>query len=234
MRHRPKRLSEGDPRKVRGAGGQSASGRGEPGQISESARAPTRPSDPQLVEEARQGSHAAFEQLVRRYSERAFRAAYRVVRNTDTAEEVLQEAFLKAYRGLRRFECRSGFYTWLYRIVVNLALDRRRRDRPGTTTEWDDRVVGEVEARASLPDADDPERSAQRREIREIVARGIEQLPDGQREVMLLRVVEGLSYEEIAATMGISKGTVMSRLHYARRKMVSFLKQHDVDPEDSE
>jgi RNA polymerase sigma-70 factor (ECF subfamily) len=227
-------LSEGNQRKVRGTGGLPASGRGKPGQTSDSARAATGPSDPQLVEEARQGSHAAFEQLVRRYSERAFRAAYRVVRDTETAEEVLQEAFLKAYRGLQRFECRSGFYTWLYRIVVNLALDRRRRDRPGTTTEWDDRVVGEVDARAVLPEAEDPERAAHRREVRELVARGIEQLPDGQREVILLREVEGLSYEEIAATMGISKGTVMSRLHYARRKMVSFLKRYDLDPEEPE
>ncbi len=116
--------------------------------------------------------------------------------------------------------------------MVNLALDRRRRDRPGTTTEWEDRVVGDVDARASLPEAEDPERAARRRQVREIVARGIEQLPDGQREVMLLREVEGLSYEEIAATMAISKGTVMSRLHYARRKMVSFLTEHGVDPED--
>ena len=95
-------------------------------------------------------------------------------------------------------------------------------------------MVGEVDARASLPAAEDPETAAHRREVRELVARGIEQLPDGQREVILLREVEGLSYEEIAATMGISKGTVMSRLHYARRKMVSFLKQHDLDPEEPE
>jgi RNA polymerase sigma-70 factor (ECF subfamily) len=156
-----------------------------------------------------------------------------VVRDTEAAEEVLQEAFIKAYRGLRRFECRSSFYTWLYRIVVNLALDRRRRDRPGLTTEWTDRAVTEVDARMPLPETEDPELAARRSEIRELVARGIEQLPDGQREVLVLREVDGLSYEEIAATMGISKGTVMSRLHYARRKMVTFLKQHDVDPEDS-
>jgi RNA polymerase sigma-70 factor (ECF subfamily) len=227
-------LNEGDPRKVRGTGGLPASGRGKPVAAGEGPKQAAGASDPQLVEEARQGSHAAFEELVRRYSERAFRAAYRVVRNTETAEEVLQEAFLKAYRALRRFECRSSFYTWLYRIVVNLALDRRRRDRPGATAEWDDRVAGEVDPRASIPEAEDPERAAQRREVRELVARGIEQLPDGQREVILLREVEGLSYEEIAATMGISKGTVMSRLHYARRKMVSFLRQHGLDPEDPE
>jgi RNA polymerase sigma-70 factor (ECF subfamily) len=185
------------------------------------------------VEEAQRGSNAAFEELVRRYSERGFRVAYRVLRDREAAQDVLQEAFLKAYRGLRRFECRSGFYTWLYRIIVNLSLDRRRRDHPGTTTEWEDRVVPEADARASLPEAQDPERASRRREIREIVGEGIQELPDGQREVLLLREVDGLSYEEIAATMGISKGTVMSRLHYARRKLVTFLKRHDVDPGDA-
>ncbi len=198
-----------------------------------SRRAPAGTAETRLVEEARAGSHAAFEELVRRYSERAFRAAYRVLHSPEAAEDVLQEAFLKAYRGLRRFECRSGFYTWLYRIVVNLALDRRRRDRAGSTTEWEDRVVAEVDARATLPQGSDPELVSRRREVRELVARGIETLPDAQRTVLLLREVDGLSYGEIAEAMRISKGTVMSRLHYARRKMLAFLKQHGVDPEDA-
>ena len=202
-----------------------------PSQTSQRASAGT--AETRLVEEARTGSHAAFEELVRRYSERAFRAAYRVLHSPEAAEDVLQEAFLKAYHGLRRFECRSGFYTWLYRIVVNLALDRRRRDRAGSTTEWEDRVVAEVDARATLPEGSDPERVSRRREVRELVARGIETLPDAQRTVLLLREVDGRSYEEIAEAMRISKGTVMSRLHYARRKMLAFLKQHGVDPEDA-
>ncbi len=233
MGDRPKRLSEGDQRKGRGSGGAAAPG---PEPLAPSrktaAEGESEPSESQLIEEARSGSHGAFERLVRRYSERAFRAAYRVLRDKEASEDVVQEAFLKAYRGLRRFECRSGFYTWLYRIVVNLALDRRRRDR-GITTEWEDRALEDVDARATLPQAEDPELASRRRELRQLVARGIEGLPDGQREVLLLREVDGLSYEEIAASMRISKGTVMSRLHYARRKMVAFLKQHGVDPEDA-
>jgi RNA polymerase sigma-70 factor (ECF subfamily) len=197
-----------------------------------SASGPER-TDSELVEEARTGGHAAFEKLVRRYSDRAFRTAYRLLRDPHAAEDVLQEAFLKAYRGIRRFELRSGFYTWLYRIVVNLALDRRRRDRSASNVELEDRAIDDADARASLPEAEDPERSSRRREIRELVARGVETLPEGQREVLLLREVEGLSYEEIAAVMRISKGTVMSRLHYARRKMVVFLTRHGVDPEDA-
>ena len=83
--------------------------------------------DAELIREAQNGSHRAFEELVRRYSERAYRAAFRVVRDAQIAEDVLQEALLKAYRSLRSFESRSSFYTWLYRITVNLALDRQRR-----------------------------------------------------------------------------------------------------------
>ncbi len=229
---RRRRLSERDPGKVRRFGSDQATGAGSK-KGSRPVRPASDPADPRLVEEAREGSHAAFEELVRRYSDRAFRAAYRVLRNPEAAEDCLQEAFLKAYRGLRQFECRSGFYTWLYRIVVNLALDRRRRDRGGQTTEWEDRVVAEVDAGATIPEGEDPERFSRRREIREIVARGIETLPDAQRSVLLLREVDGLSYEEIAETMQISKGTVMSRLHYARQKMLTFLKKHGVEPEDA-
>jgi RNA polymerase sigma-70 factor (ECF subfamily) len=190
------------------------------------------PLDRQLVREAQEGSHAAFEALVRKYSERAFRVAYRVVRDEELAADVLQEAFIKAYRGLRSFENRSAFYTWLYRIVVNLALDRRRRERPGGAVEWADDVAHSVDVRVAQPPATSPEVESARAEVRQLVARGVQELPDGQREVLLLREVEGLSYQEIAATMGISKGTVMSRLHYARRKMEAFLRKRGVEPED--
>jgi RNA polymerase sigma-70 factor (ECF subfamily) len=148
------------------------------------------------------------------------------------AADVLQEAFIKAYRGLRKFENRSAFYTWLYRIVVNLALDRRRRERTAAAVEWDDEVAREVDVRVAKPPEHNPEVDSARAEIRELVSRGIQKLPEGQREVLLLREVEGMSYQEIAATMRISKGTVMSRLHYARRKMESFLRGHGVEPED--
>ena len=189
-------------------------------------------TDQELVRGAQQGNRADFELLVRRYSERAFRAAYRVLREPTASEDVLQEALIKAYRSLDGFEGRSSFYTWLYRIVVNLALDRRRSDLRAPTVEWDDQVIGRLDPRALQPEAGDPELASRRTEVRELVARGIQKLPDGQREVLLLREVDGLSYEEVASSMGISKGTVMSRLHYARKKLVAFLSQHGVKPED--
>jgi len=191
--------------------------------------------DADLIREAQKGSHRAFEELVRRYSERAYRAAFRVVRDPQIAEDVLQEALLKAYRSLRSFENRSSFYTWLYRITVNLALDRQRREKRGAMLEWNDEVARDVEPRGAFAVPADPEVASQRVQLRELVAEGIQGLPDGQREVLLLREVEGLSYEEIAQSMEISKGTVMSRLHYARKKLIAFLREHGVSkPEDVE
>ncbi len=189
-------------------------------------------ADAELIREAQKGSHVAFEGLVRRYHERAFRAAFRVVRDPELAAEVLQEAYIKAYRGIRQFESRSAFYTWLYRIVVNLALDRRRRERGVQMVEWEDEVAEQADIRAILPVASNPEVASQRAHVLELVSEGVQGLPDGQREVLLLREVEGLSYEEIADTMKISKGTVMSRLHYARKKLVAFLTTRGIAPED--
>ena len=199
--------------------------------------APTGPeaarTDAELIREAQADSHAAFETLVRRYAERAYRAAYRVVRDQQAAEEVLQEALIKAYRALPRFEARSSFYTWLYRITVNLALDRRRRGKRAPAVEWDDTIAHEIDPRAcARASRRIPRSRSLRLEVRELVAEGIQTLPDGQREVLLLREVDGLSYEEIAETMQISKGTVMSRLHYARKKMMAFLVERGVEPED--
>jgi RNA polymerase sigma-70 factor (ECF subfamily) len=190
-------------------------------------------SDAELISAAQGNDHVAFETLVRRYSERAYRAAYRVVRDQQAAEEVLQEALIKAYRALPRFEARSSFYTWLYRITVNLALDRRRRGKRAPAVEWDDAIAHEIDPRSTLPEPANPEVASLRLEVRELVAEGIQTLPDGQREVLLLREVDGLSYEEIAETMQISKGTVMSRLHYARKKMMAFLVARGVQPEDA-
>jgi len=190
-------------------------------------------SDIELIQLAQANDHVAFETLVRRYSERAYRAAYRVVRDQQAAEEVLQEALIKAYRALPRFEARSSFYTWLYRITVNLALDRRRRGKRAPAVEWDDAIAHEIDPRSTLPEPANPEVASLRLEVRELVAEGIQTLPDGQREVLLLREVDGLSYEEIADTMQISKGTVMSRLHYARKKMMAFLAARGVEPEDA-
>jgi RNA polymerase sigma-70 factor (ECF subfamily) len=188
-------------------------------------KAPASPSDADVIARARKGDHDAFRVLVERYQERAYRLALRVLRDEEAARDVVQEGFLKVYRSLDRFEGRSSFYTWLYRVMMNLCLDAKRRDRSDRQVEWDDGAP--VEADPGSADAASPlyqERSGpvgalERSELRGFVARAIEQLPDDARQTLLLREVEGLSYAEIAECLDVPKGTVMSRLHHARRRV---------------
>jgi len=197
------------------------------------------PSDAEAIERARRGDHAAFRVLVERYQARVYRLALRVLRDEERARDASQEAFLKVYRSLDRFEGRSGFYTWLYRLVLNLCLDLRRRDRSDREVPWDDERAlsgsggGGAAARAgehTPSPGDGPLRALERTEIRERVAAAIEELPDVQRETLVLREVEGLSYKEIADVLGISKGTVMSRLHYARKRVQAILLRQEETP----
>jgi RNA polymerase sigma-70 factor (ECF subfamily) len=151
-----------------------------------------------------------------------------VLRDPEQARDAVQEGFLKAYRALRRFEGRSRFYTWLYRLVLNVCLDLRRRDRSGRHVEWEETEAVEpwvgsapLDGSGSLDFA--PADAALRKELREQVAAAIEAVPGAARETLILREIEGLSYAEIAEALGIPKGTVMSRLHYARRRVRQLL-----------
>jgi len=187
------------------------------------------PSDADVVAKAKKGDHDAFRILVDRYQERAYRLALRVLRDEESARDVVQDAFLKVYRSLDRFEGRSSFYTWLYRVVMNLCLDHKRRDRSPPNVEREDETAGGVDPGA--PDAanelyqerETPAGSLERAQLREVVARAIEQLPEDARQTLVLREIEGLSYAEIATCLDVPKGTVMSRLHHARRKVREIL-----------
>lgn len=157
-----------------------------------------------------------------RYQGRAHRLALRVLRDEEQARDAVQDAFLKVYRSLGRFEGRSSFYTWLYRLVLNVCLDLRRRDRSDRHVEWDDsRSVEPMMGTEGAPGTLEPPQAdaALRRELREQMAAAIEALPEAARETLILREVDGLSYAEIAEALQIPKGTVMSRLYYARRKV---------------
>ena len=198
------------------------------GRISASAPASKSetPSDREVIERARAGDHEAFRVLVERYQDRAFRLALRVLRDEELARDVVQEGFLNAYRSLDRFEGRSNFFTWLYRVIMNLCIDARRRDRFSNRVEWDEqsalKTSAALEADALNPLSQElgaPSAAMEGAELRAEVARAIETLPDDARQTLLLREVEGLSYAEIAKALSIKKGTVMSRLHYARRRV---------------
>jgi RNA polymerase sigma-70 factor, ECF subfamily len=175
------------------------------------------PADLELVARARAGDRDAFRLLVERYEGRAYAIAYGFLGNREDAREIVQEAFLKAYRTLAGFRGEAGFYTWLYRIVVNLAIDFRRRDRPAPLEEPD---------RLRDPREADPASEAYRGELREAIRAAIDGLPREQRAVIVLRELEGLSYAEIAEVEQVPIGTVMSRLFYARRKLQAALARY--------
>ncbi|RMG57267.1 MAG: sigma-70 family RNA polymerase sigma factor [Deltaproteobacteria bacterium] len=177
-------------------------------------------SDEELVRDAVRKDEEAFSELVRRYQNRAVAVAVGIVGNRDDALDVVQEAFLKAYRSLRNFHFDSKFYTWFYRILVNQAIDRvRESSRRGVS--FDETWMKE-DGEAGLPRSDyrtPPDEAAERKEMSAVIKEAIESLPEHHRTVIVLREIEGLRYEEIAAVMGISIGTVMSRLHYARERL---------------
>ena len=171
--------------------------------------------------------------LVERYQGRLHSLAMRILHDPEQARDAVQDAFLKAYTNLDRFEGRSSFYTWLYRLAMNLCLDLRRRDHSSRRVETPE--LGDLERIATLDSRpadhqhwrgheEAPDEAASRGELRERVARAIAQLPDASRETLILREVEGLSYSEIAEALDIPRGTVMSRLHYARRRVQEILR----------
>lgn len=166
---------------------------------------------------------SAFRKLVERHQRRAFAIAVGLVRDENDAREIVQEAFLRVYRGLATFEGGSSFFTWLYRIVTNLSIDLMRK--PGRrAAELDETrsVEGESEgdlALVSRIDGADPIDVVRRKEMAARIQTALDALPSYHRAVILMREIDGLSYEEMAEAMGVSKGTIMSRLFHARQKM---------------
>ena len=185
-------------------------------------------SDSELVRESRHGDKEAFRGLVERYQRKVVSVALGMVHNREDAIEIAQETFVKAFENLGKFKGESSFYTWLYRIVVNRAIDFRRRERRHPTVALEDRGAaggGEgYEDTLKEERLTDPYHLAQAREIGDRVSAAINELTPDHKAVILLREVEGLSYEEISRVMQCSKGTVMSRLHYARKKLQKKLK----------
>ena len=186
-------------------------------------------SDGELVRESRHGDKEAFRELVERYQRKIVSVALGMVNNPEDALEIAQETFVKAFQNLGKFKGESSFYTWLYRIVVNRAIDFRRRERRHPTVGLEDRAssggLGEGYDEVLKEERpNDPYQQAQAREVGDRVTAAINELTPDHKAVILLREVEGLSYDEISRVMQCSKGTVMSRLHYARKKLQKKLK----------
>jgi RNA polymerase sigma-70 factor (ECF subfamily) len=178
-------------------------------------------ADAELVARARGGDKAAFRTLFDRYHRRAYGVAFGVVKNQQDALDVVQEAFIKVHRHLDGFQGASSFYTWLYRIVMNLAIDHLRRGKK--QTEFDETVRKDetLADGATLPQSahDNPSKTVARKELTDKLHAALAELPEYHRAVIVLREVEGLSYEEMAKVLRVPKGTIMSRLFHARRKM---------------
>jgi len=173
--------------------------------------------DLELVRRVQAGDRAAFDLLVRKYQHRIAHLVGRYVRDQAEAEDVAQEAFIKAYRGLANFRGESAFYTWLYRIAVNTAKNWLVASGRRVPDQGVDAVEAEqYESGVLLRDGATPEREMLSREIETEIHRTIEALPRELREAITLREMEGLSYEEIATVMDCPVGTVRSRIFRAR------------------
>ena len=174
-----------------------------------------------LVDAARGGDVGAFEQLIRRYDRNVFRIAQHITQNREDAEDVVQDAFLKAYQNLGQFQGQSKFYTWLVRIAVNEALMRLRRRRPERMVSIDEDVKTEEDSmpREIADWSPNPEQLYKQAELKEILSKTIQGLPPSFRMVFVLRDVEGLSTEETADALGLSVPAVKSRLLRARLQL---------------
>ncbi len=206
-----------------------------------SNRATDSVDDRELVERVQEGDQDAFRILFDRYHRRAHAVAFGVVKNHQDAADVVQDGFVKVHRHIGQFQGSSSFYTWLYRIIMNLAIDHVRRRKNAKGVEYDDGVGREADEIAGdgtlLPrilDAN-PSKTVIRRELLEKIQAALDELPEYHRAVIVLREIDGLSYEEMSEVLEVPKGTIMSRLFHARKKMQSALSEYmqgDLDIEE--
>ncbi len=198
--------------------GQASTGGGEEYEI----------SDAELVARCQDGDMAAFDDLVTRYRGKVYAMILNMTHNDADAWDLAQDAFIKAWKALPKFEARSNFYTWLYRICHNVTYDWLRKKKIRSEgAEFDDTIRRdfiEPAARTAPAEAIQPDEDAERSELRIRLEEAIDQLSPEHRAVILLKEVEGFKYNEIADSVGCSVGTVMSRLFYARKKLQELLK----------
>jgi RNA polymerase sigma-70 factor (ECF subfamily) len=182
--------------------------------------------DQRLLADSRRGNLQAFGELVRRYQDRLFNTVYRLLDNTEDAQDVVQEAFLSAFQALKSFKGQAQFYTWLYRIAVNSAISLKRKKRVGLSIH-----IGPGETFAFEPldpsEANRPDFSLERQEEEQRVQDALNRLSPEHRAVLILKDIQGEKYETMAAILSVPVGTIRSRLHRARMEMRELLEQEE-------
>jgi RNA polymerase sigma-70 factor (ECF subfamily) len=190
--------------------------------------------DRKLVDEAQRGDNDAFKSLVQKYHKKVYSIALGMVHNPEDALDISQEAFIKVHKYLDNFKGSSSFYTWLYRIVINLCIDFLRREGRYASVGYEDgqstaTATGDASTGDPVIAADQtwhPGQELGRREVGDQITKAIEALSPNHRAVILMREVEGLSYREMSDVLNCSQGTIMSRLHHARFKLRRLLKDY--------
>jgi len=185
-------------------------------------------TESELIRQAQNGQTGAFDELVGRFRNRVFGMIYNMVHNEQDAWDLAQDSFVKAWKSIGRFRGQSSFYTWLYRIVMNVTIDwLRKKQVRGSGAEFDDAIqLKEIDpASRTVPKADAlPHQKMERQEIRARIEAAIAQLSPEHRAVILMKEMEDMQYHEIAESLGCSIGTVMSRLFYARKRLQNMLR----------
>ena len=179
-------------------------------------------NEAQLISRCQQGDQEALKEIFNQYHQKLYRIAYGVVRHREEALDIVQEVFIKLFRSIHQFKGKSRFYTYLYRMTMNTAIDHTRKMKKGPPVSMD-----EEDGFQLSDDADKrPDRILDHKELEAKVKWSMDQLSPDQKAVLIFREVEGLSYQEIAEATGCSIGTVMSRLHYGRKKVQELLKDY--------
>jgi RNA polymerase sigma-70 factor (ECF subfamily) len=176
----------------------------------------------EMISRCQQGDQEALKKIYDKYHKKVYRIAYGVVRQREDALDIVQEVFIKLFRSIKNFQGRSHFYTYLYRMVMNTSIDHARKSGKKFASSLDEEGSFEPSDGAEKG----PERVFLQKELEERVKRAMDKLPAEQKAALIFRDIEGLSYQEMAEAMRCSIGTIMSRLHYGRKKMQELLKDY--------
>jgi len=176
-------------------------------------------SDSELLEQFQHGDESAFNELVKRYQEKVYWVVRRFLQNHDDADDVVQEVFVKAYKGLRTFRGESSVYTWMYRIAVNASLNALRRRRVNEFFRFDE-LTGEEN-----PESERPDEILERKETGSLIEEAVDRLPEKQKAVFVMRYYDELPYEEIAMVLKTSIGGLKANYYHAVRKIEEYVRR---------